>query len=131
MHARFCDDHARAEQQRVDAGRASVAERGYAGDWPRIRARVLIEEPLCRRCGEDSRHVDHIVPKSQGGTDDRANLQALCSRCHSKKTASEDGGFGNPGTRKPGGDLREKCGRSAPDHARAHARIAAGSWGGV
>ena len=27
-------------------------------------------------------HVDHIVPKSQGGTDDRENLRVLCSACN-------------------------------------------------
>jgi 5-methylcytosine-specific restriction protein A len=33
--------------------------------------------------------VDHIVPKSQGGTDDDDNLQAICSPCHKTKTGSE------------------------------------------
>ena len=27
-------------------------------------------------------HLDHIVPQSKGGTDDRSNLQALCSYCN-------------------------------------------------
>ncbi|MGZ6527901.1 MAG: HNH endonuclease [Actinomycetota bacterium] len=31
-----------------------------------------------------------------GGTNDRANLQALCHRCHSRKTAPENG-FGGVG----------------------------------
>jgi 5-methylcytosine-specific restriction protein A len=39
--------------------------------------------------------TDHIVPVSAGGDDDRANLQALCASCHSRKTATEDGGFGH------------------------------------
>lgn len=38
--------------------------------------------------------VDHIVPREQGGSDQWSNLQALCHSCHSKKTATEDGGFG-------------------------------------
>jgi diadenosine tetraphosphate (Ap4A) HIT family hydrolase len=29
--------------------------------------------------------VDHIVPRSRGGTDDPVNLQALCYRCNSMK----------------------------------------------
>ena len=33
--------------------------------------------------------VDHIVPKSAGGTDAMDNLQALCKSCHSRKTAKE------------------------------------------
>jgi 5-methylcytosine-specific restriction protein A len=41
-----------------------------------------------------AQHVDHVVPREQGGSDDWANLQALCASCHSRKTALEDGGFG-------------------------------------
>lgn len=41
--------------------------------------------------------VDHIIPH-KGNEDlmwDEENLQALCHACHSRKTAAEDGGFGN------------------------------------
>lgn len=33
--------------------------------------------------------VDHIVRLVDGGTDDRANLQALCKSCHRLKTSFE------------------------------------------
>ena len=33
-------------------------------------------------------HVDHIYPRSRGGTDERGNLQALCSTCNRRKNAS-------------------------------------------
>jgi 5-methylcytosine-specific restriction protein A len=40
--------------------------------------------------------VDHIVPVARGGALlDWDNLQSMCHGCHSRKTASEDGGFGN------------------------------------
>ena len=39
--------------------------------------------------------VDHIVPRAAGGTDEWSNLQSLCARCHARKTARYDGGFGN------------------------------------
>jgi 5-methylcytosine-specific restriction protein A len=33
--------------------------------------------------------VDHRIPLWRGGTDDRRNLQGLCSRCHRLKTGKE------------------------------------------
>jgi len=61
---------------------------------------VLNREPLCRECLKQGRltpatEVDHIVPLASGGTNDLENLQPLCHSCHSRKTAKEDGGFGN------------------------------------
>jgi HNH endonuclease. len=41
-----------------------------------------------------AKHVDHIIPKSQGGTDDDGNLQSLCAACHRAKTAREGRGRG-------------------------------------
>ena len=40
-------------------------------------------------------HVDHIVTKRAGGSDDECNLQGLCASHHSMKTATYDRGFGN------------------------------------
>lgn len=40
--------------------------------------------------------TDHIIPH-RGGIDlfwNRDNWQSLCKRCHDRKTAMEDGGFG-------------------------------------
>ena len=50
---------------------------------------VRNEEGFCRVCGRKAQCVDHIVPIESGGGDDRANLQALCNRCHSQKTRRE------------------------------------------
>ena len=48
-------------------------------------------------CGRPSTDVDHIIP-IEGQKDplffDVENVQALCHSCHSKKTASIDGGYG-------------------------------------
>lgn len=47
------------------------------------------QEGCCAGCGwelpEHSLTIDHIVPKSKGGTDDPANLQLLCSSCNPTK----------------------------------------------
>ena len=34
-------------------------------------------------------HVDHIIPKARGGTDERINLQALCGPCNMSKGAKK------------------------------------------
>lgn len=92
---RYCSDHARRREERP----ASSA-RGYGATWRRVRAAQLVREPWCRSCASEGRrvpagHVDHIVPRARGGSDDPGNLQSLCTSCHNAKTAREDGGFGN------------------------------------
>ena len=51
----------------------------------------------CELCGvsADMRalEVDHIVPRSRGGTDDPDNLQALCYRCNAMKRDRDDTDF--------------------------------------
>ena len=72
----------------------SNEERGYGWRWQQWRRMILAEEPLCRICTAGgltvlATDVDHILPKSKGGTDDRSNLQPLCHECHSRKTMNE------------------------------------------
>lgn len=44
----------------------------------------------CRYCGLPSRvsplHIDHVIPVSQGGTNDRWNLTAACADCNLGKS---------------------------------------------
>jgi ATP adenylyltransferase len=51
----------------------------------------------CELCGvpheERALDVDHIVPRSEGGTDDPDNLQALCWRCNQDKGAGDSTDF--------------------------------------
>lgn len=75
--------------------RLGARARGYGSDWERIRAAHLRVQPDCVQCGGLGSHVDHITPRRQGGGDDAGNLQTLCARCHSRKTATSDGGFGH------------------------------------
>ena len=39
----------------------------------------------CFYCGQIGRTLDHVVPKSRGGSDDRENLVIACERCNSSK----------------------------------------------
>jgi 5-methylcytosine-specific restriction protein A len=57
--------------------------------WSTTRKRHLETEPMCRMCGRRATDVDHIVPRSKGGTDVSSNLQALCGPCHRTKTGRE------------------------------------------
>lgn len=69
-------------------------------DWTRLRAAILARDShRCATpgCPRRATHVDHILAISRGGGAlDPANLRSLCHRCHSRKTAAADGGFGNP-----------------------------------
>ena len=80
-----------------------VSKRLYnSGRWRRLRFRHLEREPLCRECARVGKvtpasDVDHIKPHKGDFClfFDENNLQSLCASCHSRKTAAEDGGFGN------------------------------------
>lgn len=85
-----------------------VAERGLAiwdyrmmeGDPvpDSVRYRVLKEaEGRCALCGatrdDAPLHVDHIVPRNKGGSNDYENLQVLCQKCNTSKRDQDDTDF--------------------------------------
>lgn len=112
-----CSEHRdaakRERQARIDARRGSSARRGYGRPWQNYRRHWLRLHPLCgdREVGSSNEHslcvqsaritaatdVDHIKPpgSDKGLFWDPTNHQSLCHTCHSAKTASVDGGFGN------------------------------------
>lgn len=59
----------------------------------------------CRNCGATHNlTVDHVRPKSAGGTNVQSNLQCLCRSCHDEK------------------DFPRRClacGRALPNHAKS------------
>ncbi|GAJ00432.1 unnamed protein product, partial [marine sediment metagenome] len=63
-------------------------------EWERLRMMILQRDPICKDCNSQaSTTVDHIIPVSQGGTDDMDNLQGLCEKCHNRKAAKEKKDF--------------------------------------
>lgn len=101
------EKYLQAQQRRREARRTrergSSSARGYNYRWQKARRTFLFEHPLCEEClkrGEitAATDVDHIKPH-KGDSKlfwDTSNWQALCHRCHSRKTVLEDGGFNNP-----------------------------------
>ena len=67
--------------------------------WRVLRKQHLRQHPFCVECTPPTvgTVVDHKTP--HGGDAslffDPDNLQTMCKRHHDRKTASEDGGFGN------------------------------------
>ncbi|MBO9612531.1 MAG: HNH endonuclease [Dyadobacter sp.] len=65
-------------------------------EWrDRVRPQQLRDFPYCQICDRKGRlveavQVDHIVPLEVGGAPfDPKNLQSLCKRCHTIKSAEE------------------------------------------
>lgn len=78
----------------VLAATPGATPRDRGRPWRRLRAEILSAGPLCVYCERAGRvtpatEVDHRVPLSQGGTDDRDNLDPVCADCHREKSARE------------------------------------------
>jgi hypothetical protein len=62
-----------------------------------IRYQVLKRDRRCQLCGAGPEssplQVDHIVPRSQGGTNEIENLQVLCAVCNRGKSNRDDEDF--------------------------------------
>lgn len=89
-----CPKHPR-ENKYATRRDGSRHERGYGKVWDRLRKAVLLRDKgLCQPClarddVTSGNEVDHIIPKSQGGTDEETNLQVICKACHQVKTQRE------------------------------------------
>lgn len=56
-----------------------------------LRFEILTRDGFrCRYCGATAEvatlHIDHVLPRSMGGRDDRANLVTACADCNSGKS---------------------------------------------
>lgn len=101
-HDSRCEKHRIQAQQESDKQRGSAAIRGYDTRWRAARKIFLRRNPLCAECQSKgilkaAAVVDHIIPH-KGDTGlfwDESNWQALCKRCHDRKTAKDDGRWGS------------------------------------
>lgn len=76
--------------------RPSAAKRGYGSRWRRYRAGYLARNPLCVHCDRrgvvsPATQVDHIrrTWPQDPNFYNALNHQALCARCHTRKTTAE------------------------------------------
>lgn len=87
-----CEKHSQEIQRYQDSQRESPSKRGYGRDWKILREQHLRQHPYCVKCqATHGLEVDHIIPH-KGNYKllfDINNLQTLCHRCHSRKTAKE------------------------------------------
>lgn len=80
------------ERKAWERPRGTNKERGYGGDWNKLRNAYISENPICERCEDKG----HITPAREvhhkeafDGPDDPlrmewGNLCSVCSSCHRK-----------------------------------------------
>jgi len=96
----------RAKDRQREQGRPSPTQRGYGTAWTKLAAQIkaawVAEHGYTCPGFEMPAHpvtpgpyaltVDHVVPKSQGGSDDPTNLAVLCKPCQGRKGRRETPG---------------------------------------
>lgn len=114
---RFSYESGRGAFQR-DWSKAAQREKVSPGTRTRIINR---DGGACLRCGREEPaelEVHHILPVSQGGTNEDSNLATLCSRCH---RAAHGGSKTSGEIAYPVADFREWTRRTewSPDQQRS------------
>lgn len=96
----YCAVHRPARRPEA---RPTASERGYDAKWRRNSARFLKANPTCIDCGAPAQQADHdphtraeLIARGEPHPDAWHWLKPRCTPCHSRKTATHDGGFGNP-----------------------------------
>lgn len=99
-----CMPYVKQDIRRYDRERDQGESRQWihSARWRKASRAHLCEHPLCAECERQGKVtaatlVDHIKPH-KGNYElfwDPNNWQSMCDPCHNRKTATEDGGFGN------------------------------------
>jgi 5-methylcytosine-specific restriction protein A len=77
------------------AARKTASEAFYVSPaWRKVRAFVLARDNhTCRLvlpgCWTTADIADHVIARSEGGSDDPANLRAVCRGCHNRRHKSK------------------------------------------
>ena len=84
----------RRERRKLDPAASAAAREYWAAKW-RLKRAAWLEEQLrrqqwrCPRCACDLRrtpfHIDHIIPRAKGGSNESHNLWVLCQPCNYAK----------------------------------------------
>jgi len=74
-----------------ERNRGNSTARGYGTNWRAKSERITRQVGRCERCGvthtaDNPLTLDHVVPKSRGGTAEQ--VQVLCRKCNSHKGAN-------------------------------------------
>lgn len=98
IHGKVCPN----KPKRFVNNRALSSSKRSSRPWSRKRKAIFERDNyLCQEHlrynkivrvdlhGEHAGICDHIIPESEGGTDDDDNLQTLCKACNKIKTAKE------------------------------------------
>lgn len=81
--------------QAWEARRGTTAQRLGSG-WARVSRAVVRRDGACVDCGhrgspDNPLTADHVIPRSQGGTNDMSNLVCRCRSCNSSRGGSLTG----------------------------------------
>jgi 5-methylcytosine-specific restriction protein A len=73
---------------------ANAPKRVTGRKLQRLRKQLFERSPLCVECLKVGRTTaatqrDHVIALARGGTDDDANIQALCDDCHELKSRKD------------------------------------------
>ena len=85
------------------------------------RAVFARDEWTCQYCGRPAENVDHVIPRSRGGTHTWENVVASCRRCNAKKENRLHGDVGMRLRRQPYAPrdgLRLSLGKLEPEWER-------------
>ncbi len=99
---RYCEKHKKEIDKHYNKyERDKKSQKFYqSAEWKAVRKQKLLLNPLCEECQRKGKlrkatMVDHITPIKQGGSAlGLENLQCLCWRCHSEKSAREGSRWG-------------------------------------